>query len=94
MGAIGAVLGVLGKIFNILPLAVQIMELAGSILKPGQKTGPEKAQVVKQMIADAVKGSELVSGKDIVNDDLFNSGLDDLTSGAVKVMKSVGKWQT
>jgi hypothetical protein len=89
MGVLGVFLKVLGGIFNVLPLAVSIAETVSKILKPGQKTGAEKLIAVKQVVRNALVASELLSGKQIVDENLLDQGITEITNGAVKVMKAV-----
>ena len=89
MGALATFLKVLGKITTIIPLGVQIAELAGRIFRPGEKTGPWKLQIVKQAVLQALEAAEILVGKDIVDQALLDEGITDIANGAVKVMKAV-----
>lgn len=89
MGALSVFLKVLGGIFNVLPLAVSIVETVAGLFKPGQKTGAEKLAAVKAVVRNALVASELLSGKEIVNEDLLDQGITEITNGAVKVLNSI-----
>jgi hypothetical protein len=89
MGPLTVFLKVVTQIFNVLPLAVQIAELVAGLLKPGQKTGPEKLAAVKAVIRHALEASELLAGKEIVDEDLLDQGITEITNGAVKVLNAV-----
>jgi hypothetical protein len=89
MGVLATFLKVLSGIFNVLPLAVSIVETVAKLFKPGQKTGPEKLAAVKLVVRNALVASELLSGKEIVNEDLLDQGITEITNGAVKVLNSI-----
>jgi len=89
MGALATFLKVLGKITTIIPLAVQVAELAGRIFRPGEKTGSWKLQIVKQAVLQALEAAEILVGKDIVDQALLDEGITEIANGAVKVMKAV-----
>lgn len=89
MGVLATFLKVLSGIFNVLPLAVSIAETIAKLLKPGQKTGAEKLAAVKAVVRNALVASELLSGKEIVNEDLLDQGITEITNGAVKVLNSI-----
>lgn len=89
MGVLATFLKVLSGIFNVLPLAVTIAETIAKLFKPGQKTGPEKLAAVKAVIRNALVASELLSGKEIVDEVLLDQGITEITNGAVKVLNSI-----
>ena len=89
MGVLATFLKVLSGIFNVLPLAVSIVETVAGIFKPGQKTGPEKLAAVRAVVRNALVASELLSGKEIVNEALLDQGITEITNGTVKVLNSI-----
>jgi hypothetical protein len=89
MAVLATFLKVLTQIFNVLPLAVSIAETLGKLFRPGQRSGPEKLAAVKQVVHDALVASELLSGKEIVDEDLLDQGITEITNGAVKVLNSI-----
>jgi hypothetical protein len=88
MGALLTFLKVMGKIVNILPISVQIAEVIASLVKPGQKTGAEKLAAVEAVIKQTIQASELVIGKDIIDEDLLNQGITKMVNGAVDIMNA------
>ena len=89
MGVLTTFLKVLTGIFNVLPLAVSIAETMAKLFKPGQKTGAEKLAAVKAVIRHALEASEVLAGKEIVNEDLLDQGITEITNGAVKVLNAI-----
>jgi len=89
MGVLVTFLKVLTKVFNVLPLAISIAETLGKLFRPGQKSGPEKLAGVKEVVRDALAGSELLTGKEIVDEDLLDQGITEITNGAVKVLNAI-----
>ena len=89
MHALSVFLKLLPRIFEVIPLAVQVAEVLARLLRPGVKSGEFKLQAVKEVVRNAVLASELVSGRDIVDDALFDQGITEITNGAVKVLKAV-----
>jgi len=89
MGLLGVFLKVLGRITGVIPLAVEIAELAGALFAKGQKSGPLKLQLVRQAVRRSLEASEILVGKDIVDEALLDEGITEITNGAVKVMKAV-----
>jgi hypothetical protein len=89
MGALATFLKVLTKVFAVVPLAVQVAETMGNLFSPGQKTGPQKLAAVQAAVKDSILASELVIGKDIIDEDLLNQGITKIANGAVDVMNAV-----
>lgn len=89
MGALSVFLKVLTGIFQVIPLAVTIAETIAGLFKPGQKTGADKLAAVKAVVRDALVASEVLAGKEIVNEDLLDQGITEITNGAVKVLNAV-----
>jgi len=88
MGALLTFIKVIGKITVILPLAIQIAELIANLTNPDHKNGPEKFAVVRAVIKDTIQTSELVIGKDIIDEDLFDQGIGKMINGTVDVMNA------
>ena len=89
MGVLATFLKVLTGIFNVLPLAVSIAETIAKLLKPGQKTGAEKLAAVKQVVLQALTASEVLAGKEIVDQALLDQGITEITNGTVKVLNAI-----
>jgi hypothetical protein len=89
MGVLTVFLKVATQIFNVIPLAVQIAEIIGGLVKPGQKTGAEKLAAVKAVVRHALEASELLLGKEIVDEDLLDQGITEITNGTVKVLNAI-----
>ena len=89
MGALGTFLKVFTRILQVLPLAVQVAETMSSIFRPGEKSGPQKLNAVQAAVKQAILASELVVGKDILDEELLDQGITEITNGAVKVMNAV-----
>jgi len=89
MGVLVTFLKVITKVFNILPLAVQIAELAGKIFRPGEKSGSFKLDVVKQAIRQAIEAAELITAKDLVDEQLLDQGITKIANGTVDVMNAI-----
>jgi hypothetical protein len=89
MNVLATFLKVLTGIFNVLPLAISIAETIGRLFRPGQKSGAEKLAAVKQVVRNALVASELLTGKEIVNEDLLDQGITEITNGAVKVLNAI-----
>ena len=88
MGALLKFLSILGKITGVLPMAISIAEVIGGLVKPGQKSGPEKLAAVQAVIRQSIQASELVVGKDIIDEDLLNEGITEMVNAAVKIMNA------
>jgi len=88
MGVLLKFLSILGKITGVLPMAISIAEVIGGLVKPGQKTGAEKLAAVRAVIKDTIKTSELVAGKDIIDEDLVDQGIEQMINGAVDIMNA------
>ena len=89
MGALGTFLKVFSKILQVLPLAVQVADTIGGLFRPGQKSGPEKLLAVKAAVKESIMASEIIVGKDIVDEALLDRGITRLANGAVDVMNAV-----
>ena len=89
MGVLARFLKVLTGIFNVLPLAVSIAETIAKLLKPGQKTGAEKLAAVKQVVLQALTASEVLAGKDIVDQAELDKGITEITNGSVRVLNAI-----
>ena len=88
MGVLLKFLSVFAKIAGVLPLAISIAETIGGLVKPGIKTGPEKLAAVEAVIKQTIQSSELVMGKDILDEDLLNEGITDMVNAAVRIMNA------
>ena len=91
MGVLGVFLKILPGIFQVIPLAIAVAEAMGKLLKPGQKSGAEKLAAVKLVVRNALEASEILSGKQIVDERLLDQGIEEITNGAVKVMRAVAE---
>lgn len=89
MGVLGTFLTVLTKIFQVATLAGPLAEIAGQIFKPGQKSGPEKLAILRQAIRQSLLSSEILVGKQIVDEAALDSAIGDFASGIAKVQKAV-----
>jgi len=88
MGVLLKFLSILGKITGVLPMAISIAEVIGGLVKPGQKTGAQKLAAVQEVIKQTIQTSELVIGKDIIDEDLLNEGITEMVNAAVKIMNA------
>ena len=89
MGALGTFLKVLTRILQVLPLAVQVADTIGGVFRPGQKSGPEKLLAVKAAVKQSIMASELVVGKDILDEELLDRGITRLANGSVDILNAV-----
>jgi hypothetical protein len=89
MGILTTFLKVLTGIFNVLPLAVTIAEAAGKLFRPGQKSGADKLALVKQVVLNALTASEILSGKEIIDQAELDQGITEITNGTVKVLNAI-----
>ena len=89
MGVLGVFLKVITQIFSVLPLAVQVAEILGGVFRPGQKSGAQKLEAVRAVIKQAIQASELVAGKEVIDEQLLDQGIGEITNGAVKVLNAV-----
>ena len=89
MGALTTFLKVLTKIFQVVPLAVQLADTFGGLFRPGLKSGPDKLLAVKAAVKESIMASEIIVGKDILDEELLDQGITEITNGAVKVMNAV-----
>lgn len=83
---IKSVFGTIAKGLSLLPYLVQ-----GAEAIHGAKTGPEKKGAVLDLAENAIGISEMISGKEIVDEKLFREGLDQVIEGQVKIMKACKK---
>ena len=89
MGALSTFLKVIGKIAGVLPLAVRLAGVVGTLVSPGKKTGPTELAAVKEIIRDAIQASEFLTGKELINEQLLDQGITKMANGAVDVMNAV-----
>lgn len=89
MGAFTMFLKILGKILTVVQTAAPLAEIAGRVLMPGRKTGPQKLQIVRESIKQTLLASEIVVGRDIVDEELLDSAIDDFAAGASKLEKAL-----
>jgi hypothetical protein len=88
MGLLGTFLSVFGKVVGVLPLAIQIAETVHGIVAPGQKGGPTKLQAVKTAISQAINVTDLVAGKQIVDQAAFGASLEAMINAGVGIMNA------
>ncbi len=74
----------------ILPIAIEAINLVEKIFGAGE--GPAKLAAVVSLVKVAVMAAEGITEKDIVDDELFSEGVEELVSGIVKVLNSTGKF--
>lgn len=89
MGVLSVFLKVITQVFSVLPLAVQVAEILGGLFRPGEKSGAQKLLAVRAIVKQAIQASELVAGKDIIDEQLLDRGIEEITNGAVKVLNAV-----
>lgn len=67
--------------------AIATVELAVKNLKAGK----DKKENVLEIVKNSPVIAELISGKEIIDEDLFNEGLSEINDGYVKIMDSIKK---
>ncbi len=75
---------------TILPIIIEAIKLVEKIFGSGQ--GPAKLAAVVSLVKVAVFAVEGITEKDIVDDELFSEGIEELVSGIVKILNSTGKF--
>jgi hypothetical protein len=88
MGALAAFLSIFGKVVGVLPIAIQAAETIHGLVAPGVKGGPTKLQGVKTAISQAINVTDLVAGKQIVDQAAFDAGLEAVINGGVAIMNA------
>lgn len=53
------------------------------------KTGAEKFAAARALVAGIIRTSELVSGKEIADETVFQKGVDEITQGVVDILNSI-----
>jgi hypothetical protein len=82
-------LKVLGVVLKTVQIAGPLAEIAGQVFLPGVKTGPQKLEIVRQAIKQSLLSSELLMGKEIVDENMLDSAIEDFASGVAKVQKAI-----
>lgn len=89
LGSIGNVLGKIPQILGLVGTAIGIVEKIGGIFHKGEPvTGEEKKAAALALIHDSIEGAEIIAKKDIVDDDLFESGLSKVIDGFVDMLNA------
>lgn len=88
MGALTVFLKVFGVVVKALQVAGPMAEIAGKIFAPGQKSGAQKLEILRQATKQALFSSEFLVGREIVDEDMLDSAIGDFASGVAKVEKA------
>jgi len=82
---------VIQAILKVLPYVPALVELAERML--GRGTGPQKKETVKKMLKAALEAAEVVSGRDIVDNGMYERGVDLMVEGIVLILNSTGRFK-
>ena len=83
-------LGLLKHLPTILPLIVATVKSVEALLGGG--AGESKRALVVEFVKLAILAAEGVTGKDIVDEELFAEGVGDIVDGVVAILNSTGKF--
>ena len=88
--AIGGALGKVGTVFGYVTGAVELVErVAGFFKGKGNPlTGSDKHQMAAALIREAIEGVEGFTGKDIIDEALFEQGLNETIPGVIKMLNA------
>jgi hypothetical protein len=82
---------VVQAVLRILPHVPAMVELAERML--GRGTGPQKKETVKRMLKAALEAAEVVSGRDIADNGMYERGIDLMVEGIVLILNSTGRFK-
>jgi hypothetical protein len=68
-----------------------MVELAERML--GRGTGQQKKEAVKRMLKAALEAAEVVSGRDIADNGMYERGIDLMVEGIVLILNSTGRFK-
>jgi hypothetical protein len=88
--AIGGALGKVGTVFGYVTGAIEVVEkIAGFFRSKGNPlTSGDKHQMAAALIREAIEGVEGFTGKDIVDEALFEQGLNETILGVIKMLNA------
>lgn len=72
---------------------IGLVEKVGALFfaKKGEKLpSNEKLELAKETLKDMILSSELIVGKDIIDEEKFVEGLEEMINGGVKAMNACG----
>ena len=69
--------------------AIANLAVAIEAAYPGDGTGAQKLQALVPLVANVIKTSNLISGKQVANNDLFIKGCTEVAQGVVDVLNSI-----
>jgi hypothetical protein len=84
----GSAKGVIAKGVNDLTAIAQLVVIIEAAF-PASGTGPAKLQALVPLVANIIKTSEVVSGKQIANEALFTQGATEVAQGIVDILNSI-----
>lgn len=84
----GSGIRVFDSILAVGDIVVKTEAIFAAVSSPEAKTGAEKLTAATPLVAQVIRQSELIAGKEIVNEDLFLEGCKDITSGVAKALNS------
>jgi hypothetical protein len=82
---------VIQVILKVLPHVPALVELAEKML--GRGTGPQKKEAVRKMLKASLEAAEVVSGRDIVDNEMYEKGVDLMVEGIVLILNSTGRFK-
>jgi hypothetical protein len=90
LSSIGSAFGKVGSVFGYVIGAVELVEkIAGFFKKKDVPlSGPDKQAMAIQLIREAIESVEGFSGKDIMDEVLFQQGLEETIPGVVKMLNA------
>lgn len=81
---VAAVVGTVANDFTL--IGSKVVEIEAAL---EGKTGVEKFQAARALVGGIIRTSELVSGKEIADEVVFQKGVDEVTQGVVDILNSI-----
>jgi len=89
----GQILGIITTVLVEIPKVLNLVEKVTTIFKPNA-TGDEKHSLAVELSKDAILQIEGFSGKEIIDENRFSSGLDKVIGGVNDMLHAVGVFKS
>jgi hypothetical protein len=83
--------GALGKLLVLvksIPQMIGLVEKVATMTEKAKLAGPDKHDMVVEMVREMIEAGEGLAGKDIMDQNLFSQALDELIHAIVKMMNA------
>lgn len=89
VGGVTQVAPAAGTTFGTIVTILGTIEQTAQVFNTAEGTGVQKLEAATPLIADVIKHSELVAGRDVVDEAKFLDGVKQIVSGTVAVLNSI-----